>query len=36
VLKESPRDIKITIKEGVILINGLIYILQLLRREVFA
>jgi hypothetical protein len=35
-LKEPSRDIKITIKEDVILINGLIYILQLLRREVFA
>jgi hypothetical protein len=36
VLKEPSRDIKITIKEGVILIDGLIYVLQLLRKKVFA
>jgi len=36
VLKEPPRDTKITIKEGVILMDGLIYVPQSLRREVFA
>jgi hypothetical protein len=36
VLKKPFRDIKITIKKSVILMDDLIYILQLLRRKVFA
>jgi hypothetical protein len=35
-LRTSPSDTRVTIKQRIILINGLIYIPQLLRQEVFS
>jgi hypothetical protein len=34
-LKESPENTKITVKDEIVLIDGLIYISQSLKKEVF-